>query len=97
VVVENVCALPMSPPVTEAVVQALRGRRAVLRHHDLLWERECSAHLRGWPPEDLSRQCVAISERGAAELARRGTDATAVYHGYARTPHSLAALDRQLN
>ncbi len=86
VVVENVCSLPMNPPVTEAVAQALRGRRAVLRHHDLPWERERYAHLRGWPPDDPSWQHVAISEHSAAELARRGIDATAVYHGYARTP-----------
>ncbi|HWR49257.1 MAG TPA: glycosyltransferase [Pseudonocardiaceae bacterium] len=86
VVVENVCSLPMNPPVTEALVQALRGRRAVLRHHDLPWERERYAHLRGWPPDDPSWQHVAISQHSAAELARRGVDATAVYHGYARIP-----------
>ena len=99
VVVENVCSLPMNPPVTEAVTQALRGRRAVLRHHDLPWERERYAHLRGWPPEDPRWQHVAISEHSAAELVRRGIDATAVYHGYARTPRrgnraaGRAALD----
>ncbi|MGH3866427.1 MAG: glycosyltransferase [Pseudonocardiaceae bacterium] len=86
VVVENVCSLPMNPPVTEAVAQAVRGRRAVLRHHDLPWERERYAHLRGWPPDDPSWQHVAISQHSATELARRGIDATAVYHGYARIP-----------
>ncbi|MGB9281073.1 MAG: glycosyltransferase family 4 protein [Pseudonocardiaceae bacterium] len=86
VVVENVCSLPMNPPVTEAVAQALQGRRAVLRHHDLPWERERYAHLRGWPPDDPSWLHVAISQHSAAELARRGIDATAVYHGFARIP-----------
>lgn len=86
VVVENVCSLPMNPPVTEAVVQALRGRRAVLRHHDLPWEREHYAHLRGWPPDDATWQHVAISQHSAAQLARRGIAATTVYHGYARIP-----------
>ncbi len=86
VVVENVCSLPMNPPVTEVVAHALRGRRAVLRHHDLPWERERYAHLDGWPPDDPSWQHVAISEHSAAELARRGIDATTMYHGYARTP-----------
>jgi glycosyltransferase involved in cell wall biosynthesis len=87
VVVENVCSLPMNPPVTEAVVQALHGRRAVLRHHDLPWERERYAHLRGWPPDHTSWQHVAISQHSAAELGRRGIDATPLYHGYARIPH----------
>jgi len=86
VVVENVCSLPMNPPVTEALAQVLRGRRAILRHHDLPWERERYAHLRGWPPDDPSWRHVAISQYSAAELARRGIDATAVYHGYARLP-----------
>jgi glycosyltransferase involved in cell wall biosynthesis len=86
VVVENVCSLPMNPPVTEALAHALRGRRAVLRHHDLPWERERYAHLRGWPPDDPSWRHVAISQHSATELARRGIDATAVYHGYARIP-----------
>ncbi len=86
VVVENLCSLPMNPPVTDVVAQALRGRRAVLRHHDLPWERERYAHLRGWPPTDPRWQHVAISQHGAAELARRGIEATAVYHGYARLP-----------
>jgi mannosylglucosylglycerate synthase len=86
VVVENICSLPMNPPVTEAVAQALRGRRAVLRHHDLPWERERYAHLRGWPPDDPSWQHVAISQHSATELTRRGIAATAVYHGYARIP-----------
>ncbi|MGH3897975.1 MAG: glycosyltransferase [Pseudonocardiaceae bacterium] len=86
VVVENVCSLPMNPPVTEVVTQVLRGRRAVLRHHDLPWERERYKHLRGWPPDDPSWRHIAISEHSAAELARRGIEATAVYHGYARTP-----------
>lgn len=86
VVVENVCSLPMNPAVTEVVIRALRGRRAVLRHHDLPWERDRYAHLRGWPPEDPSWQHVAISEHSTRELARRGIDATTVYHGYACTP-----------
>ncbi len=86
VVVENVCSLPMNPGVTEAVAQALRGRRAVLRHHDLPWEREHYAHLRGWPPDDPSWLHVAISRRSATQLAQRGIAATTVYHGYARIP-----------
>ena len=86
VVVENVCSLPMNPPVTEALAQALRGRRAVLRHHDLPWERQDYAHLRGWPPNDPSWQHIAISRHSAAQLAHRGIAATTVYHGYARIP-----------
>ncbi|HEX6403110.1 MAG TPA: glycosyltransferase family 4 protein [Pseudonocardiaceae bacterium] len=86
VVVENVCSLPMNPPVTEVVAAVLRGRRAVLRHHDLPWERDHYAHLRGWPPDDAGWQHVAISRHSTKQLARRGITATTVYHGYACIP-----------
>jgi glycosyltransferase involved in cell wall biosynthesis len=86
VVVENVCSLPMNPPVTETVAAVLRGCSAVLRHHDLPWERERYAHLPGWPPDDPSWQHIAISEYSARELARRGVDAAPVYHGFAHLP-----------
>lgn len=86
VVVENVCSLPMNPLATEAVVRALRGRCAVLRHHDLPWEREHYAHLSGWPPDDPGWHHVAISEHSARQLALRGVHADVVYHGYAHSP-----------
>ena len=93
VVVENVCSLPMNPPVTEAVANALQGRRAVLRHHDLPWERERYAELSGgWPPDNASWRHVAISQHSAAELGRRGIDATAVYHGTPASPSAATAL-----
>lgn len=85
VVVENVCSLPLNPPVSEVVAGTLRGRNAVLRHHDLPWERDRYAHLQGWPPDDPRWQHVAISEHSARELARRGIDAAVSYHGYADT------------
>lgn len=86
VVVENVCSLPMNPPVTEVVARVLRGRCAVLRHHDLPWERDHYAHLLGWPPDDPGWHHVAISRHSAVQLAHRGFAAIPVYHGYARIP-----------
>ena len=86
VVVENVCSLPMNPPVTEVVAAVLRGRRAVLRHHDLPWERDHYAHLRGWPPDHPGWHHVAISRHSATQLAGRGIAAVPVYHGYADLP-----------
>ena len=35
VVVENLCSLPLNPAAGDAVAAALRGRPAILRHHDL--------------------------------------------------------------
>jgi hypothetical protein len=86
VVVENVCSLPLNPPVSDVVAGVLHGRPAVLRHHDLPWERECYAHMHGWPPDAPGWHHVAISRQGAAQLALRGITAAAAYPGYARLP-----------
>src|SRR6202042_2249494 len=44
VVVENLCSLPLNPAACASVAEVLRSRRAVLRHHDLPWQRVTTAH-----------------------------------------------------
>ena len=51
VIVENLCSLPLNPAAGRAVADALRGRPAIMRHHDLAWQRPDTAHL-GPPPDD---------------------------------------------
>jgi glycosyltransferase involved in cell wall biosynthesis len=86
VVVENLCSLPMNPPATAAVVQTLRSRPAILRHHDLPWERQRYADVTGWPPDDPAWVHVAISDHSRRQLLRRGLRAITLYHGYADLP-----------
>jgi glycosyltransferase involved in cell wall biosynthesis len=86
VVVENLCSLPMNPTATAAVVQTLRSRPALLRHHDLPWERRRYADVTGWPPDDPAWLHVAISEHSRRQLLRRGLRAITLYHGYADLP-----------
>src|SRR4051794_18097405 len=71
VVVDNVCSLPMNPAVGEAVAQYLAGRPAVLRHHDLPWEREQYAGFTSWPPDDPQWRHVTINEPARRALAER--------------------------
>src|SRR5688572_10183599 len=87
VVVDNVCSLPMNPAVGEAVAQCLAGRPAVLRHHDLPWEREQYAGFTSWPPDDPQWRHVTINEQARRALAeRRGITATTVHHGFDERP-----------
>ncbi|MDT7659310.1 MAG: mannosylglucosylglycerate synthase [Pseudonocardiales bacterium] len=87
VVLDNVCSLPVNRAAGEALAAYLGGRRTVLRHHDLPWERERYAGVSTWPLDDPAWRHVTISESARRSLAvHRGIAATTVYHGFAERP-----------
>jgi len=87
VIVDNVCSLPMNRAVGNAVAEHLGGRPAVLRHHDLPWERDRYAGVEDWPPHDPAWRHVTINELGRHSLAqRRRISATTIYHGFDERP-----------
>jgi mannosylglucosylglycerate synthase len=91
VVVENLCSLPMNVPAARVVAGVLRGRAAVLRHHDLAWQRDRYAHITELPPTDDAWRHVTINELSNRELASRGIDATTIPNGF---DVDIAAGDR---
>jgi glycosyltransferase involved in cell wall biosynthesis len=89
VVVENLCSLPLNPPAAAAVARALAGRRAILHHHDLPWQR---ARFAGFPPppDDPAWVHVTINDLSRAQLAEHGIDAVTV-----RNTFALERVDRR--
>jgi hypothetical protein len=85
VIVENLCSLPLNPPAAAAVAELLRGRPAILHHHDLPWHR---ARFAGAPPppDDPAWIHVTVSHAARRELAARGITATTIWNAFDATP-----------
>jgi len=85
VVVENLCSLPLNLLAGQVVAEALRGRPAILRHHDLAWQRPHLEHL-GPPPTDPAWRHICINARSKRELDARGIRADLFYNSFDPDP-----------
>lgn len=82
VVAENILTIPMNLPASRVLTAALRGRRAVLHHHDPPWQRERYAHITELPPIDPNWLHVTINELTRRQFAERGLTATTIYNAF---------------
>ena len=80
VLVENLLSLPRNPAAAEVLATVLRGRPALLHHHDLPWQRDRHLSVTGWPPDDPSWRHVAINDLSRMQLAERGVPAVTLYN-----------------
>ena len=81
VIVENLVSLPLNVRARDVVYQVLHGRRAILHHHDLAWQRAHLAHLEGPRDEPLWRH-VTINELSRRELSERGIEAVTIMNSF---------------
>jgi len=82
VVVENLCTIPLNPPAARTVADTLRGRPAVLHHHDPPWQRDRFAHVADLPPDDPAWRHVTVNDLTRRQMADRGLAATTIYNGF---------------
>jgi glycosyltransferase involved in cell wall biosynthesis len=85
VVVENVLSLPLNLRAARALASELRGRKALLWHHDLADQRPDKFFPGTWPPDDPAWRHVTINELSREALARKGIDAVTVPNTLPRT------------
>lgn len=82
VVVENLLTIPLNLPASRVLADVLRGRPAILHHHDPPWQRERFAHITELPPNDAAWRHVTINRLTEAQLRDRGIEAITIYNGF---------------
>jgi glycosyltransferase involved in cell wall biosynthesis len=82
VVVENLCTIPLNLPAARVVADRLRGRPAVLHHHDPPWQRRAWEHVTELPPVDPAWHHVTINRLTQSQMAERGIAATLIYNAF---------------
>ncbi len=82
VVVENLLTIPMNLAASRVAAEILRGRAALLHHHDPAWQRDEWRHATELPPDDPAWRHVTINRRTESDFAHRGLRAVTIYNGF---------------
>lgn len=82
VVVENLLTIPMNPDASKTVAEVLRGRPAILHHHDPPWQRARYLNITARLPDDPLWMHVTINNLTRHQFKDRGIEATTIYNGF---------------
>jgi mannosylglucosylglycerate synthase len=82
VVVENLLTIPMNLAASRVVATELRGRPAILHHHDPPWQRDRYRDVDELPVDDPAWRHVVINRLTEREFTERGLDAVCIWNGF---------------
>ena len=82
VIVENLLSIPMNLPASAVVANVLRGRPALIHHHDPPWHRDRFAHITELPVDDPAWKHVTINMLTAQQYADRGFETHTLYNPF---------------
>ncbi len=82
VIVENLLTIPMNLPASGVVADVLRGRPALIHHHDPPWHRDRFAHITQLPVDDPAWKHVTINKLTAQQYADRGFQTRTLYNPF---------------
>ncbi len=82
VVVENLLTIPLNLAASRVVAAELRGRPAILHHHDPPWQRERFRAVDELPVDDPAWRHVVINRLTEREFTTRGFDAVCIWNGF---------------
>ncbi len=82
VLCENILSVPINLEASQAIVELLRGRPAILHHHDLPWQLEKYRTNDELPVDDPAWRHVSINRLTQHQLEARGIRSTLIYNGF---------------
>lgn len=82
VIVENLLTIPMNLPASSVVADVLRGRPAVIHHHDPPWQRTRFQHITELPVDDPAWHHVTINKLTQSQYAERGIAAHTLHNPF---------------
>ncbi|NNF53404.1 MAG: glycosyltransferase family 4 protein [Acidimicrobiales bacterium] len=82
VIVENLLTIPMNLPASLVAAEVLRGRPALIHHHDPPWQRRRFQEITALPVDDPEWRHVTINQLTEKQFADRGLRATTIYNPF---------------
>ncbi len=84
--VENMASIPLNLSATRVLLSVLRGRQAIMHHHDPSWQRAHLGHIAELPAHDPFWQHVVINDFTKHQMLARGIQAVRIYNPFDINP-----------